>query len=397
MTSRQRVAAAMRHAPVDRVPWMCQLALGHYFLNFGQRYQPHEIWFSSEAFADVLVEAAQRYRFDGVLINIPGRPDDLHTGIPHIEATPDGELLTWKNGLRVLVPPDDNPLLEPDDTERAPHASFADFDPERDFERLGAWPRYIWGVYHVPELPGESGELLAQIPPYFLRTIDLVKRRVGESLSIHGEVFSPFTHLLELFGYQDAMLALAMDPPKVERILDRLADAVIAWGRAQAERGVDAVLISSAFAGAGFISPDMYRRFVLPCERKVVDALHATHPGVPVYTHTCGRLADRLELLAETHTDGVDTLDPPPLGDCDLADAKRRVGARLFIKGNMNAVALLSDSADQLRARALAALEAGRPGGGYILSTACSVAPRVEPWKLELLADVAIAHGREKE
>ncbi len=387
----------MRHARVDRVPWMCQLALGHYFLNFGQRYRPHQIWFSSEAFADVLVEAALRYRFDGVLINIPGRPADLHAEFRRVDETPEGELVTWKGGLRILVPPDDNPLLEPDDAERAPHASFADFDPDRDFERLGAWPRYTWGVYHVPELPGKSGGLLTTVPPYFLRTIDLVKSRVGGSLSIHGEVFSPFTHLLELFGYQDAMLALAMDPLKVESILDRLSAAVIAWGRAQADRGVDAVLISSAFAGAGFISPDMYRRFVLPCERKVVDALHASHADVPVYTHTCGRLADRLELLAETHTDGVDTLDPPPLGDCDLADAKRRVGARLFIKGNMNAVALLTDTADELRARALAALEAGRPGGGYILSTACSVAPRVEPWKLERLADVAIEHGREKE
>jgi uroporphyrinogen-III decarboxylase len=34
------------------------------------------------------------------------------------------------------------------------------------------------------------------------------------------------------------------------------------------------------------------------------------------------------------------------------------------------------------------------PGGGYILSTACSVAPRVEPWKLELLAPLAEEIGR---
>ena len=31
----------------------------------------------------------------------------------------------------------------------------------------------------------------------------------------------------------------------------------------------------------------------------------------------------------------------------------------------------------------------GSPGGGYILSTACSVAPHVEPWKLELLVALA--------
>ena len=35
MTPRERMAAAMRHGAVDRVPVMCQLALGHYFLHSG--------------------------------------------------------------------------------------------------------------------------------------------------------------------------------------------------------------------------------------------------------------------------------------------------------------------------------------------------------------------------
>jgi uroporphyrinogen-III decarboxylase len=36
----------------------------------------------------------------------------------------------------------------------------------------------------------------------------------------------------------------------------------------------------------------------------------------------------------------------------------------------------------------------GMPGGGYILSTACSVAPRMEPWKLELLTPLAEEMGQ---
>jgi hypothetical protein len=36
----------------------------------------------------------------------------------------------------------------------------------------------------------------------------------------------------------------------------------------------------------------------------------------------------------------------------------------------------------------------GQPGAGYILPTACSAAPRVEPWKLELLAPLAGLLGR---
>ena len=48
MNSRERMAAAMRLGQPDRVPVMCQLAMGHTFLHGGGA--PHEFWFDSEAF-----------------------------------------------------------------------------------------------------------------------------------------------------------------------------------------------------------------------------------------------------------------------------------------------------------------------------------------------------------
>ena len=73
-----------------------------------------------------------------------------------------------------------------------------------------------------------------------------------------------------------------------------------------------------------------------------------------------------------------------------MAEAKRLIGGRLFIKGNMNSVALLDyRTKEQVIAEAARCLRDGAPGGGYILSTACSVSPHVEPWKLELLVPLA--------
>ena len=43
---------------------------------------------------------------------------------------------------------------------------------------------------------------MTELPDYFFRTFDLVKGMVGDEVSVHGEVFSPFTHYLELFGYE---------------------------------------------------------------------------------------------------------------------------------------------------------------------------------------------------
>ena len=394
MNGKERIARAMRHEKTDRVPVMCQLALGHYFLNMRDRLKPHEIWFTSEGFAEALVTMQRRYRFDGILINMPGRDPDWLAHVERITADEHGEYVTFDDGLRVTIPWDDNALLEPDDPGKVPPPDFMTFDPDRDLDHVDDWPRYTWGVYHTPHLPGKAPGLLDAPPPYFDRTIKLVQEATGDEVSIHGEVFSPFTHLMELFGYQNALMLLVLDAGKAEAILVRLAAASAAWGLAQAALGVDAVLISSAFAGGSFISPQMYGQFVVPYERQVVDAIHAAYPDLPVYTHTCGMLNDRLEQMLTSHTQGVDTLDPPPLGNTTLADAKARIGEKAFIKGNMNAVAILDDTLEETQNRALAALHTGMPGGGYILSTACSVAPHVEPAKLALLADLAEQHGR---
>lgn len=392
MNGRERIALAMQHKEPDRVPVMCQLALGHYFLN--TNLAPHEIWFTSEGFAEALVTLQRRYQFDGILINIPGRPRDVLDQIKSVEKTKKGELVTWKNGHVTIIPWDDNAqYVYTARPELQRRADFPTTDPEH-LENIDRYPGYVWNTYHIPYLDGkiDSGPL-SQVPDYFLDTIDAVRARVGDTVSVHGEVFSPFTHYLELFGYQDAIIGMVKDKAKVKAVLERLTDATIAWAVAQARHGVDAVLISSAFAGGGFISPKMYNELVVPYEHRLAEAVKAE--GIPVYTHTCGKIGDRLELMAETGTLGIDTLDPPPLGNVELADAKRTVGDRLFLKGNMNSVAILEyTTKEQVIAEASERIRIGKPGSGYILSSACSIAPHVEPWKIELFAPLAEELGK---
>ena len=391
MNSRERMAAAMRIEEPDRVPVMCQLSLGHYFLQAG--LPPHRIWFTSEGFAEAMVKIQRRYRFDGIVVNLPGRPENILDNVVSIEQTRDGELLTWRDGHTTLIPPDDNPQHFPPSLSKPDVADFEVLDPD-DLCDIDECSDYLWNTYHVHWLEGKTKPgPLNEVPEYFFRTLDMVKAEVGDEISVHGETFSPFTHFVELIGYENSLMSLVTDGAKAKALLERLTQASVAWAVAQAERGVDALLISSAFAGGGFISPEMYRDFVMPYERQVVEAVKAT--GVPVYTHTCGKIGDRLELMAETGTMGIDTLDPPPLGDVELAVAKEKIGHRMFIKGNMDSVALLGyKTREEVIAHAAERIRIGKPGGGYILSTACSVSPYVEPWKLELLAPLAEEMGR---
>jgi Uroporphyrinogen decarboxylase (URO-D) len=391
VNGRTRIQRAMQHQLPDRVPVMCQLALGHYFLN--TELAPHEIWFTSAGFAQALVTLQQRYQFDGILINLPGRPPGLLEQIQRRQTDADGEWLTWQSGDRTFFPWDDNPHLHPVADGRPTRADFASIDPA-DLAYIDDLKGYVWNTAHIPWVAGKAERgSLSEIPPYFLDTIDAVRAKVGHEVSIHGETFSPFTHYMELFGYEQALMGLLQDKGKAHALLERLSEASVAWAVAQAQHGVDALLISSAFVGGPLLSPRMYKEFVVPYERRVTEAVKAT--GVPVYTHTCGSIGDRLELMLASGTQGVDTLDPPPLGTVELLDAKALIGDRVFIKGNMNAVELLAYTQPaQVIAHATDRILTGMPGGGYILSTACSVAPKVAPWKLELLTPLAEEIGR---
>jgi uroporphyrinogen-III decarboxylase len=54
---------------------------------------------------------------------------------------------------------------------------------------------------------------------------------------------------------------------------------------------------------------------------------------------------------------------------------------------------LLKKSRAEVRADALQRLQIGSCGGGYILSSACSVSPRVPPENLTVLVDASREYG----
>ena len=378
MTGRERMDIAMHPGGgplADRVPVMCQLALGHYFLQTG--LGAIDIWHDTCVFADALIMLQQRYLFDGILVNLPGRDPDWRRLMRQTERRRGSTVVHWTDGRVTIAPDDDLPHVYLEDTGKPLDVGFAQVDPDRLFyvepyDRAGL-------MYPTPD----------RFPSWQWDTVKEVRAR-APYVSVHGEVFSPFSQLMELVGCTEGMLALMDDPRKVMACLARLQAGTIALARGQFNAGADAVLISSAYAGGGFISRRHYEHFVLPFEHAIVGALAAEFPGRPVYTHTCGAIGDRLDLMERTGTRGIDTLDPPPLGTVDLADAKSRLGNRVFIKGNIDPVnTILRGTPDQCYQDARNRIAIAAPGGGYILSTACSVPPHAPPENILQLARAA--------
>jgi hypothetical protein len=389
MTSKERMRLAMSLKMADRVPAMCQLSLGHYFLHSG--VEPMEIWYTSDGFAEALIRLRDRYNIDGILVNLPGRDPDYEKYIERIERRKSERTIHWKNGSYTVFPKDEAPHYYLADGRRD-FPAFNQLDPEKLFY-IEPWDitevkyPYTWGFEEEPR-PFDDF-----FPEYALDAVKKVKARVGEAVSVHAEIFSPWAQFLELLNYEQGLLAIMEDAGKTKACLERLSEGAVDLGKRKAACGVDAILLSSAFAGAGFISRRHYEEFVLPYEKKVIAGIKAEY-SLPIYTHTCGSIGDRLDLILATGTDGIDTLDPPPIGTVDLKEAKQSLAGRAFIKGNIDPInTLLRGDLDHVRKDVEWRLSVGKIGGGYILSSACSVAPHTPPENIELLAQLAEEFG----
>jgi uroporphyrinogen-III decarboxylase len=390
MNSRERINNVMRMKEADRVPVMCQLSIGHYFLYSG--IDPLDIWFTSEGFAEALLTLREKYSFDGVLINLPGRDPGYKNFIDRVEKNEEGNIVYWENGNCTTVPNDDNPHYYQKDGSRY-FPSFEEIKTEELFY-IEPWDitdityPYTWGFEKEPR-PFDDF-----FPEYHLDIIKIVKQKIGAEFSVHSEVFSPWSQFLELLNYENALMAIMDDPVKVKACLDMLTIGAIDLGKRQAKQGVDAVLISSAFAGAGLISREQYEEFVLPYEKRIVEGIQKEF-NILVYTHTCGSIGDRLDLMMESGTNGIDTLDPPPLGTVELDEAKKLLTGKVFIKGNIDPVnTLLNSSESGIVKDVVERINIGKSGGGFILSSACSVAPYTPQKNIELLFKLVEKFGK---
>ncbi|HZW39062.1 MAG TPA: uroporphyrinogen decarboxylase family protein [Ignavibacteriaceae bacterium] len=375
MNSKERVKAVMELKTPDRVPLLCQFSIGHMLRQLDE--SPVLFWFDVDTYVKGLLKLREIYNFDGILISLHGHSDKWKDEINGFDTYDDFDLIEWKNGDSTKFLHNDLPV----------HT----FKEERIFPEIS--------TFDINTIPKVLDYIPVSQDLYFpidlkdkFKSINKIIEKCGKDYSIHGEITSPFDYYLDLFGHQDSLLNLLFEPDKVKEILQHFTVLVKNLAVEMCHTGIDAIKLSSPFAGAGFISPDSYREFVLPYEKQIAEAIR--NNGVHIYTHTCGSINDRLELMFEAGISGIECLDPPPLGDVELDDAFERIPSTGFIKGNIDSIAsLLSGTREEVINDAKNRLQIGMKYKNFILSTACSIAPDVKRENIQALYEAVTKYG----
>jgi uroporphyrinogen-III decarboxylase len=218
---------------------------------------------------------------------------------------------------------------------------------------------------------------------------------LGSDYHIGGWAADGFSRAVQWFpSLEEAMMALLIDPIKFKAFIEYFDNLSIAWAKAQIEIGkLESIQISSPYAGSSFISKESYENLVLPSVTQLAKEIKKSN-GYS-YIHTCGSINDRIELFADSGTDGIECMDPPPLGDISLKAAKSRVGSRIFLKGNLDSVNILLQASDEeFEAVVKSTIEVGKINGGFILSSACSISRDVNPERIKNISKLIEKYGQ---
>jgi uroporphyrinogen decarboxylase len=201
-----------------------------------------------------------------------------------------------------------------------------------------------------------------------------------------GFAGSPFTlacYMIEGAGSADFATVRRMvheRPDLLQRLVDVNARAVTAYLYEQIRAGVDAVMLFDTWGG--LLTTDAYHSYSLASMQSVLSALREGAGGreVPAIVFTKGG-AQWLDSLASCGAQciGLDWT-------ADLGAARRRVGARVALQGNLDPLALLADASAVARA-ATAVVRSAGTAPGHIFNLGHGIVPTTPPENVAVLID----------
>jgi uroporphyrinogen decarboxylase len=221
---------------------------------------------------------------------------------------------------------------------------------------------------------------------YVFDAIEETKRALAGRVPLIGFSGSPFTlacYMIEGSGSPDFATVRRMGyerPELLHRLVAINARAVTAYLNEQVAAGADALMVFDTWGGV--LSAQAYRSFSLAPVRSVLSSLAPAADGrsVPTIVFTKGG-GQWLEDLAACGASciGIDWTT-------DIEVARRAVGARVALQGNLDPLVLLADAAVVQR-EAAAVIRAAGSGPGHVFNLGHGILPATPPENVAALVE----------
>jgi len=213
---------------------------------------------------------------------------------------------------------------------------------------------------------------------YVMDAVRTIRRELDGRVPLIGFSGSPWTlatYMVEGGTSKDFAKVKGMmfdRPDLMHKLLDTTAQSVISYLNAQVAAGAQALMIFDTWGGS--LTPRDYKEFSLRYMQQIIEGLTREADGrkVPVILFTKGG-GQWLEDMAATGCDGLG-LD----WTTDIGEARRRVGDKVALQGNMDPSVLYA-SPERIRQEVAAIMESYGSGSGHVFNLGHGIHQHVDP------------------
>lgn len=171
-----------------------------------------------------------------------------------------------------------------------------------------------------------------------IKAVRLFREKVGGEIPIMGWVEGALAEAADLRSVYLTMTDLVRHPEWLEELLEICVQVEIAFARLQVQAGADIIGLGDAVASQ--ISPAMYRRFALPYEQRIFQAVHEM--GALARLHICGNTN---QIIPDMLASGADIIDLDWM--VDMESACQQFGDQVSFCGNVDPVAVMLQGASE--------------------------------------------------
>jgi len=221
---------------------------------------------------------------------------------------------------------------------------------------------------------------------YVMNAVRTIRKNLNGDLPLIGFSGSPWTLATYMVeggsskAFTKIKKMMYADPTTLHAMLNKLADSVILYLNAQIRAGAQSVMVFDTWGGV--LTGRDYREFSLHYMHKIVDGLLRENDGrrVPVTLFTKGG-GQWLEAMAATGCDALG-LD----WTTDIDDARRRVGDKVALQGNMDP-SMLYAAPERIEQEVAGILERFGSGTGHVFNLGHGIHQDVPPENAGVFVD----------
>jgi len=267
----------------------------------------------------------------------------------------------------------------------------------------------VWTIEHLLKTIDDIDKYISIpiAPPGRFDLSDFAEKqkKLADAGLMMPSISDPICEVAELFEMGQFLVYAMTETDKIKYFLDFVHEHQMTYLKAVLEAGPKAGIdwtqtlfriCGPEYATEPYLPPTYFAEFVTGYVTAMTELIHQF--GAKVRLHCHGRIAAALDEIAKTGADAIDPIEPPPDGDIELSEVKKRIGDRMCLFGNIEIKLLEQGSADEVKKFTIDAINQAKAGGGFvIMPTAAPIGSPLAPKTLQnytTFIEIALKHGK---